>query len=60
MGTQNFTDFSLSFWVVWGGGNYKAIVGSSTAQGGILTAIVQAGGTIRYFDNTSGWTSLSS
>ena len=58
--TQNFTDFSLSFWVVWGGGNYKTIVGSSVAEGGILTAIVQAGGTIRYYDNTSGWTILSS
>lgn len=58
--TQNFTDFSLSFWVVWGGGNYKTIVGSSTAnQGGILWGIVQAGGQIRYFDATSGWTNLS-
>ena len=58
--TQNFTDFSLSFWCVSGGGNYKTIVGSSVSQGGILYAIVQAGGTIRYIDNTSSWTSLSS
>lgn len=57
--TQNFTDFSLSFWVVWGGGNYKTIVGSSVAQGGILYSIVQAGGQIRYYDNTSGWTIIS-
>jgi len=58
--TQNFNDFSLSFWLVWGGGNYKTIVGSSVAEGGILWGIVQAGGTIRYYDNTSGWTILSS
>ena len=58
--TQNFTDFSLSFWVVSGGGNYKCIVGSSNAsQGGILGTIVQAGGQIKYYDNTSGWTTLS-
>ena len=58
--TQNFTDFSLSFWTKGGGGNYKTIVGSSTAfEGGILFAIVQAGGTIRYNDASSGWTVLS-
>ena len=58
--TQNFTDFSLSFWVVYNGGNYKSIVGSSDLlQGGILFSIVQAGGQIRYYDNTSGWTNLS-
>lgn len=58
--TQNFTDFSLSFWTKGGSGNYKAIVGSSTAnEGGVLFAIVQAGSTIRYNDASSGWTVLS-
>ena len=58
--TQNFTDFTLSFWTKGGGGNYKTIVGSNnSSEGGILFAIVQAGGTIKYYDSTSGWTSLS-
>jgi hypothetical protein len=58
--TQNFTDFSLSFWTKGGGGNYKTIVGSgSSTEGGILFAILQAGGTIRYYDDSSGWTNLS-
>ena len=58
--TQNFTDFTLSFWTKGGGGNYKTIVGSnSSTQGGILYAIVQAGGSIRYNDTSSGWTSLT-
>jgi len=58
--TQNFTDFSLSFWCVSGGGNYKCIVGSSNAsQGGILTVITQQGGFINYYDGTTAWTPLS-
>lgn len=59
--TQNFTDFSLSFWCVSGGGNYKCIVGSSnTSQGGILTVITQQSGFISYYDGTTAWTPLSS
>lgn len=58
--TQNFTNFSLSFWCIAGGGNYKTIVGSSVASdGGILYAIVQAAGTIRYRDTSTSWTSLT-
>ena len=58
--TQNFTDFTLSFYVKYGGGNYKTIVGgTNSTEHGILYAIVQAGGTIRYNDATTGWTSLS-
>lgn len=59
--TQNFVDFSLSFWCIVSSSNYKAILGSSnTSNGGILYAIVQAGGTIRYRDTSTSWTSLTS
>lgn len=58
--TQNFTDFSLSFWCIKGSGNYKSIVGSnSSSEGGILKAIVLAGGSVRYHDSSSSWTSLT-
>jgi len=58
--TQNFTDFTLSFWTKGGGGNYKTIVGSSSGtEGGILFAIVQAGQKIQYNDASSGWTALT-
>ena len=58
--TQNFTDFSLSFWCRSGGGFNRTVVGSSnTSQGGILTVITQRGGFIDYYDGTSGFTKLS-
>jgi hypothetical protein len=58
--TPNMTNFTLSFWLIWGGGNYKTIVGSDVAnQGGLLYAIVYEGGVIKYIDSSSGWTSLS-
>jgi len=58
--TQNFTNFSLSFWCIVSNSSYKAIVGSSnTSNGGILYAIVQAGSTIRYRDSSTSWTSLT-
>ena len=58
--TQNFTNFSLSFWCIRGGGNYKTIVGANAStEGGILKAIVVAGNKIRYTDSSSGWTALT-
>ena len=58
--TQNFTNFSLSFWCIKGGGNYKSIVGSNASnEGGILKAIVVAGGSIQYSDSTNSWVDIS-
>ena len=58
--TQNFTNFSLSFWCIKGGGHYKSIVGSNTSnEGGILKAIVVASGSIRYSDSTNSWVDIS-
>jgi len=58
--TQNFSDFSLSFWVIRGGGHYKSIVGAETSSsGGILKGIVVYGGAIKYSDTTTGWTALT-
>ena len=58
--TQNFTNFSLSFWCIKGGGHYKSIVGSNASnEGGILKAIVVASGSIRYSDSTNSWVDIS-
>tara|TARA_R100001510_G_scaffold38430_1_gene34801 strand:+ start:127 stop:810 length:684 start_codon:yes stop_codon:yes gene_type:complete len=58
--TQNFTNFSLSFWCIRGGGNYKSIVGANASnEGGILKAIVIAGSKIQYVDSSTSWTALT-
>ena len=58
--TQNFTNFSLSFWCTTGGGHYKSILGSNASnEGGILKAIVVAGGSIQYSDSTNSWVNIS-
>ena len=56
--TQNFTDFTVSVWFkTTPKGGYNSIIGNSVGEGGLLFAIVQAGGIIRLRDNT--WTALS-
>lgn len=56
--TQNFTDFTVSVWFkTTPKGGYNSIIGNSAGEGGLLFAIVQAGGIIRLRDNT--WTALS-
>tara|TARA_R100000541_G_scaffold59152_2_gene72058 strand:+ start:14 stop:697 length:684 start_codon:yes stop_codon:yes gene_type:complete len=56
--TQNFTDFTVSVWFkTTPKGGFNSIIGNSVGEGGLLFAIVQAGGIIRFRDNT--WTALS-
>ena len=61
--TQNFTDFSLSFWIkpsTLVGASFDGIIGqdSTTAQGGILRYIAIDGTVIKSF--LGSWTNLSS
>ena len=46
--TQNFTSFTLSFWVKYNGGNGKVIIGSEDNNGGILNQIYISAGFVRY------------
>ena len=61
--TQNFTDFTLSFWIKPSasvGASFDGIVGqdSSTSEGGILRYVVMDGTEVRAFIGS--WTILSS
>ena len=56
--TQNFTDFTVSVWFnTTPKGGFNSIIGNSGTEGGLLFAIVQAGGVIRFRDDA--WTALS-
>ena len=56
--TQLFTDFSVSAWfIAISGGSYKAIFGNSSASGGYLFGIVNAGSAMYFYDNA--WRQLS-
>jgi len=56
--TQNFTDFSISVWFkTTPKGGFNSIIGNSGNEGGLLFAIVQAGGVIRIRSNQ--WLPLS-
>ena len=61
--TQNFTDFSLSFWILSRGGSNKTIFANDSLTvangGGILANIQDSAYRVRYFDDSTGYTNLS-